>query len=393
MRVLVTALAVSVALGGCGGGGGGTRQAAPVYPIHGINLGPYVTGQSPPDTLPPDQVRTRIRLLQPFALWIRTYTSTHGLENAGQFIHEFGLRSAVGAWLGADLAENENEIQALIAAGKAGFVDIAIVGSEVLRVGSLTEQQLIGYILRVKSQLPGIPVTTADTTSELIAHPLVVAACDVIFTNHYAYWHGVAVQSALSDLIAGHGSLTAAYPGKEVIISETGWPACGDSVGGAVPSPANQRQHFGEVTAWARANNVKLFWFEGFDEEWKAPPPQEACWGLFRIEITSWPPYNVSGSLSGVTWNSDPNRCRVAVYVYVAGGWYNKPSWSSPLTAIAADGSWKCSLPAPGDVLATRLRAYLVPEWYMPPQASGQSTIPDEYDLLVHSYDMDEVTR
>ncbi len=105
---------------------------------------------------------------------------------------------------------------------------MAIVGSKVLLRGDLSATELIEYINQVKAALPGIPVTTADVYGELLSHPEVMEACDVIFANYYQYWEGINVEKAVAYLHARHQEVVARANGKEVIVSETGWPSCGD---------------------------------------------------------------------------------------------------------------------------------------------------------------------
>ena len=57
--------------------------------------------------------------------------------------------------------------------------------------------------------------------------------------------------------------------GKEVIITETGWPSNGQVVNEAVPSKENLMLYFMEAQLWAAQANVKLFYFSSFDEAWK----------------------------------------------------------------------------------------------------------------------------
>jgi hypothetical protein len=71
---------------------------------------------------------------------------------------------------------------------------------------------------------------------------------------------------------------------------------------------------------------------------------------------------------------------RVAVFINVF-GWWTKPSWSAPLTTIAADGTWSCAVVTGGsDACATDFAAYLVPSTYAPPLLGGQSQLPSELD-------------
>ena len=382
-------------LAGCGGGGGGDSS---FYPIYGFDVGPYIDGQTGGDPVPPDQLRARVELVTPYAEWVRTYGCTGGFEEAGSIAHEFGLKAAMGAWLSADTAQNRREIDNLKVALAAGQVDMAIVGSETQFSGSLPEDQLIAYIKEVRDYVrqdlgKTTPVTTAEPQDTWLEHPKLVPACDVVFYNCYPYWNGVSVADATADLDACWSELHTTYPDKELIVSETGWPACGDIIGSAAPSPANQQAYFHAFVAWARSKGIKYFWFEAFDEAWKAPPPQEACFGILRNQFTNVPPYGSPGDIKGRAWNVSFGDCRVALYIKVGDGWYNKPSWEYPLTHIDGEGNWVCKTPAANDIYATEIRAYLIPEGYTPPQAGGEAEIPNVQDLLIHSYAKAVVSR
>ena len=108
-----------------------------------------------------------------------------------------------------------------------------------------------------------------------------------------------------------------------------------------------------------------------------------------HVDLSSTP-----GSVRGRAWNVNPSRSRVAVYIYVPGwGWASKPFLSNRLTRIGDDGGWAASLPEPTDSQATKVRAYLVPDGYLPPATNGGEEITDEIGLLIHSYDMEEWMR
>ena len=138
-------------------------------------------------------------------------------------------------------------------------------------------------------------MTTADTGNALLAHPAVCAECEgFILANIYPYWEGVSIDQAAGQLQSEYSALTAANPGKEIIIGETGWPTAGNTISQAIPSEANARKYFTDVIAWARTSSVKIYWFEAFDEKWKATPdyPQEANWGIFTSVGVMKTPYH-----------------------------------------------------------------------------------------------------
>lgn len=82
-----------------------------------------------------------------------------------------------------------------------------------------------------------------------------------------------------------------------------------------------------------------------------------------NIEITNFPPFGAGGYLQGRASTDESNRCAVVVYIKVNEGWYNKPTYSNPLTTIDTNGSWSCNVAtyAPSDVYATKYAAFLVP--------------------------------
>jgi exo-beta-1,3-glucanase (GH17 family) len=226
--------------------------------LHGLDFSPYMDGQDPNQgsQIGETQLRARMGIVAPYTQWVRTFGCGSGLEKAGQVAHELGLTAAVGAWLSGDLVANQQQIACLITVGQAGQADMLIVGSEVLLRNDLTESQLIDYINQVKQAVPSVPVATADVYGELIAHPSVLAAGDVALANFYPYWEGTDVQQAMASVQSGYQQVKAVAGGKQVFVSETGWPSDGDPYGNAVPSPENAALFFSNFVSWAHAESA-----------------------------------------------------------------------------------------------------------------------------------------
>ncbi len=128
------------------------------------------------DFITEEQIRKRLEVLKPHTQWIRVFSSTHGHENIPKIAKEMGFKVLMGAWIGKDETENQQEIQSLIQLIKEGNVDIAAVGNEVLFRGDQNEETLLGYIQQVKNQTLNVPVTYIDVYYEIINHPKLVAA-------------------------------------------------------------------------------------------------------------------------------------------------------------------------------------------------------------------------
>jgi exo-beta-1,3-glucanase (GH17 family) len=196
-----------------------------------------------------------------------------------------GIKNLVGAWLGDDMEKNEEEIEGLIQLAKEGCVDIAAVGNEVMYRKDLTEEQLLEYIYKVKDALKGmdIPVGYVDAYYEFSKRPNITAVCDVILSNCYPYWEGCSIEHSLNHMQQMFGQAAAAGNGKKVIITETGWPSEGSSLGGAHSTAENTMKYFVNTQAWSAKDNIEVFYFSSFDESCKVGAEGDvgAYWGLW----------------------------------------------------------------------------------------------------------------
>ena len=251
--------------------------------MHGLCYSAYEEGQEPGTILTEAQIRRRMSIIVPYTKWVRTFSCIEGNELIPTVAQEFGLKTLVGAWLGKDKALNEKEIEGLINLAKAGKVDIAAVGNEVLYRGDLSEAELLAYIERVKKALPEIEVGYVDAYYEFRDHPKITDACDVVLANCYPFWEGCHQDYSLLYMQQMYYQALQAGNGKKVIITETGWPNHGTSLKEAHPSPENTMKYFINAQEWSVAANIDLFYFTSFDESWKVGPEGDvgAYWGLW----------------------------------------------------------------------------------------------------------------
>jgi len=139
--------------------------------MHGICFSPYLEDQKPGDLVSEEQIRLKIEIIRPFVKWIRTFSCTDGNEMIPRIAKEYGLKTMVGAWLGENQSVNDEEIFNAVRIAKEGYADLVAVGNEVLYREDLSEEELIEYILRVKSDLPGIQVGYVDAYYEFCNRP------------------------------------------------------------------------------------------------------------------------------------------------------------------------------------------------------------------------------
>lgn len=237
--------------------------------LHGICFSPYLEGQNIGDSLTELQIQRRMAIVSPHTKWVRSFSCTEGNEFIPKAAHEKGLKTIVGAWIDTNKAKNEEEIKALISLAQKGYVDIAVVGNEVLLRNDLSKQELIHYIRQVKKALPNIPVGYVDAYFQFKEHTDLVDACDVILANCYPFWEGCAIDQASGYLKQMYEVAQEAARGKKVIIAETGWPDQGPNNAEAQPSEENSMKYFINTQKWAQQENIEMFYFSSFDESWK----------------------------------------------------------------------------------------------------------------------------
>ena len=116
-----------------------------------------------------------------------------------------------------------------------------------------------------------MPVTYADVWEFWLRNRDVAAAADFITIHILPYWEDfpIPARNAAAHVESIRRRMVDAFPGKEVIIGEVGWPSAGRMREGALPSPANQARVIQDVLALAKRENFRVNVIEAFDEPWK----------------------------------------------------------------------------------------------------------------------------
>ena len=253
--------------------------------MYGICFSVYDENQNPRDQISEEQIVKRLQVLVNHSEWIRVFSCTNGHENIPKIAKEMGFNVMMGAWIGKDDGENTKEIQSLIRLINEGFVDMAAVGNEVLFRKDQDEKNLVGYINEVRKNTNGVSISYVGIYNEFIENPNLVDACDQILINCYPFWEGAYIQHASVYLQEMYKKTKDISKGKEIIITETGWPSSGQVIGEAIPSEENQMIYYIESQEWATKAKVKLFYFTSFDETWKYQFEGWAgtSWGLWDV--------------------------------------------------------------------------------------------------------------
>ncbi|MFA6570333.1 MAG: T9SS type A sorting domain-containing protein [Bacteroidota bacterium] len=102
------------------------------------------------------------------------------------------------------------------------------------------------------------------------------------------------------------------------------------------------------------------------------------------LQFTEIPQWGTSRSLKGKVYNVDPEKYKIAVYIFIEGnGWWTKPSFATPFTSINSDSTWICNIVTGGnDIYATQICAYLLPDTVIAPRAENLSDLPLLLDTI-----------
>jgi glucan 1,3-beta-glucosidase len=116
-----------------------------------------------------------------------------------------------------------------------------------------------------------MPVTYADVWEFWLRYREVASAVDFITIHILPYWEDfpIPAREAAAHVAAIRGQVAAAFPGRDILIGEFGWPSAGRMREGALPSRANQARVVEEVLAQARRENYRVNLIEAFDQPWK----------------------------------------------------------------------------------------------------------------------------
>jgi exo-beta-1,3-glucanase (GH17 family)/cellulose synthase/poly-beta-1,6-N-acetylglucosamine synthase-like glycosyltransferase len=279
------------------------QQAVPDFdgPLASISYSPYARSQHPDlgDRPTAAQIRADLKLIAPYARAIRTYSSTGGVEQVPAIATEFGLKVAIGIWIGKDETRNEREIQSAVDLARHHTnVTAIVVGNETILRADKTFDELIELIRRVKRISP-VPVTTGETwdvwlglkgpeASPEVAReaaekaPKLASAVDFIAAHVLPYWQGLPANKAVDEAISRYDQLRRAYPGKRIVIAEFGWPSGGYNFHDSDPGRIEQATVLRDFTARAEAYGIDYNLIEAFDQPWKTNEGSVgAYWGVF----------------------------------------------------------------------------------------------------------------
>ena len=259
----------------------------PAWPsrVQGFAFSPYQVDQHPGrgDFPTLAQVEADLALLSGKTHAVRTYSTAGTLEAVPQLAARHGINVAVGAWINANLADNEAEMaRAARLASEHGNVVRVLIGNEVVLRGDVPVARLTEYLDRARGQISQ-PVGTAEPWHVWLAHPELAAHVDFLAIHILPYWEGIDVDRAVEYTVERFRQVQRAFPGKPIVISEIGWPSNGRTRESAVASASNEALFLRRFLQRAHQEKYLYYLMEAFDQPWKGQQEGAvgAYWGVY----------------------------------------------------------------------------------------------------------------
>jgi len=243
--------------------------------LYCVSYSPFRGNETPLDLstrIDPRNIDEDLMRLSKVTDCVRTYSTDFGLDRVAEAAARHGMKVIQGAWIGFDPIRNQREIATVTALAKQfpEVIRAIVVGNEVLLRGELSPTDLAGLIRSARAQV-SVPVTYADVWEFWLRYREVYAAVDFVTIHILPYWEDFPVPAgrAAPHVDAIRRKVAAAFPDKEILIGEVGWPSAGRMREGALPSPANQARVVADVLALAKRDNLRVNVIEAFDQPWK----------------------------------------------------------------------------------------------------------------------------
>jgi exo-beta-1,3-glucanase (GH17 family) len=263
---------------------------APGEKVHCISYAPFRGEDTPfgPDVaIDTRQIEQDLAQLKAITGCVRTYSVDHGLDRIAEIAQRHGLKVLQGLWLSSFPERNRQQIDTTIELAKRypDVIAAVIVGNEVLLRGEMSSLDLASTIREVKSKV-SMPVTYADVWEFWLRYREIAGGVDFVTIHILPYWEDfpISADHAAAHVDAIRRRVAAAFPGKEILVGEFGWPSAGRMREGALPSPVNQARTMHDVVSLAKRESYGVNLIEAYDQPWKRQLEGTVGghWGLFE---------------------------------------------------------------------------------------------------------------
>src|SRR6201985_1054444 len=255
-----------------------TLARAPIDPsakLQCVSYAPFRGLQTPlqsTERIPAEQIEQDLTQLAKITDCVRTYSIDNGLDQVPGMAAKVALKVIQGIWLGSDRFKNQAQVSTVVGLTKQypDVITAVVVGNEVLLRGEMTVTDLANIIRSVKAQVT-VPVTYADVWEYWLRNREIYDAVDFVTIHILPYWEDFPIRAkyAAAHVNAIRQRMAVAFPAKEILIGETGWPSHGRMRDAALPSRTNQARVVSEILDLAKRQNFRVNLIEAYDQPWK----------------------------------------------------------------------------------------------------------------------------
>ncbi len=255
--------------------------------IQGFAFSPFRSNEDPTHFQMPtdEEIDSDLALLQGKVNAVRTYSVAGTLADVPALAEKHDINVAIGAWLDSHRDKNEEQLQAAIGLANSHInVVRVLIGNEVLLRGDLPIEELEKDLDRARAAI-GQPVSTAEVWHVWLAHPELAAHVDFIAVHLLPYWEGVPVDKAVEYSLTQYKRLQKAFPHKQIVVAEIGWPSRGRTHESAVATVANEALFLRRFLRVAEKQQIVYYVMEAFDQPWKAylEGAVGSYWGVYDV--------------------------------------------------------------------------------------------------------------
>jgi exo-beta-1,3-glucanase (GH17 family) len=213
----------------------------------------------------------------------RTYYPQYGggAVDVGKVAKDANLTLLLGLYLFDDhpdwIAGNYDQF-VKPAVGRGNVEGILVGNEDPQMIDTITQ-----YLGRAKADFPGTPVGTSQKIDFWLSDgraasllPLV----DFVGVNIYPAWDwsradgnnqpiGVTPESGFNSFRDTYGQIQAKYPGRQIVVTETGWPTTFGPTG-APQAPigiSNAKDYLNRIILWAQSQQAVVYIHNMFDDQ------------------------------------------------------------------------------------------------------------------------------
>ncbi|KAM0563708.1 hypothetical protein ACHAPJ_001440 [Fusarium lateritium] len=232
----------------------------------------------------PAAIKTKTSLL--FGLW----ASGNGFSN-----EIAALKNTIDQYCG-----QIDDLVAGISVGSEDLYRISPIGIQNNENPGTSPDVLVDYIKQTRDTIKGtclesVPIGHVDTWTAYAdaSNKAVIEACDWLGMDAYPYFENTKnnpISEGSNLFKAAWNEVKAVAKGKEIWVTETGWPVSGKTSGAAVASTKNARTFYQDVGC-PMFGDVNVWWYTLQDSAPQTPNPS---FGVIGSELTKKPIYDLS---------------------------------------------------------------------------------------------------